>query len=89
MSIKSLYKLNKFISYEEFIILYNEQYDNVPAESSFLKFKYDIASNFGPVTKNRKYPPPYQIKMYQNGFFRPLPNCLKKLGGGQKIIGTF
>ena len=89
LSVNRVYKLHKFITYDEFKIIYNQQFSNVPAESSFLKFKADIASNFGPVTKNKKYPPPYQIKMYQNGFFKPPLKCLKKQRGGQKIIGTF
>ena len=49
--------MNKFISYEEFKTLYNLQFEGVPAESSFLKFKQDVSSNYGPIDSKKKYPP--------------------------------
>ena len=58
LSVNMVYKLHKFITYDEFKIIYNQQFSNVPAESSFLKFKADITSNFRPITKNKKSPPP-------------------------------
>ena len=87
LSVKNVYNLHKFITFDEFKVIFNQQFRDDPAESSFLKLKADISSNFGPINKNKRYPPQYQIKTYPNGFFRPLLNCLKKQGGGQKITG--
>ena len=51
--------MNKFISYEEFKTIFNSQVEGIPAESSFLKFKQDVSSNYGPIDSKRKYPPPF------------------------------
>ena len=52
-----LYKMQHFISYEEFKIIFSKQFEGEPAESSFLKLKYDVSSNYGPINKNEKSPP--------------------------------
>ena len=51
--------MQHFISYEEFKILFNQQFEGEPAESSFLKLKYDVSSNYGSINSNKKYPPPH------------------------------
>ena len=79
--------MNKFISYEEFKIIYNLQVEGIPAESSFLKFKQDVSSNYGPINSNRKYPPQFWIKMSQTGFFKHPLKFLKKRRKGRKITG--
>ena len=58
LSIKNVFKLHKFITYDEFKVICAQQFNTIPAESSFLKLKADISSNFGPINKNKKYPPP-------------------------------
>ena len=83
-----MYKLHKFINYDEFKIIFNQQFEGKPAESSFLKLKFDISSNFGPIDREKNTCPQYLTKMCQNGFFRPPLTCLKKQKGGQKTIGT-
>ena len=45
--------MQNFISYEEFKILYNQQLEGEPAESSFLKLKYDVSSNYGPINSKK------------------------------------
>ena len=53
--------MQNFISYEEFKILYNQQFEGEPAESSFLKLKYDVSSNYGSIDSSKKYPHPHPI----------------------------
>ena len=50
--------MHKCISYDEFKILYNQQFEGEPAESSFLKLKYDVSSNYGPINSKKNTPPP-------------------------------
>ena len=64
-----MYKLHKFINYDEFKMIYNQQFEGEPPESSFLKLKFDISSNFGPIDRNKNIRHQFQIKKYQNGFF--------------------
>ena len=52
-----LYNMHKFISYDDFKTLYNQQFEGEPAESSFLKLKHDVSSNYGPINSKKKYPP--------------------------------
>ena len=54
ISVNMMYKLHKFISYDEFKIIFNQQFEGEPAESSFLKLKFDISSNFGPIDREKK-----------------------------------
>ena len=58
VNVNKLYNMQNFISYDEFKILYNQQFEGEPAESSFLKLKYDVSSNYGPINSKKKYPPP-------------------------------
>ena len=58
LKVNMLYKMKHFISYEEFKIIFNQQFEGEPAESSFLKLKSDVSSNYGPIIRNKKYPPP-------------------------------
>ena len=51
--------MNKFISYEEFKIIYNLQVEGIPAESSFLKFKQDVSSNYGPIDSKKNTLPQF------------------------------
>ena len=53
INVNMLYKMQSFISYDEFKILYNQQLEGEPAESSFLKLKYDVASNYGPINSKQ------------------------------------
>ena len=57
LSVKNVYNLHKFITFDEFKVIFNQQFRDDPAESSFLKLKADISSNFGPINKNKRYPP--------------------------------
>ena len=50
--------MNKFISYDDFKSIYNLQFEGEPAESSFLKFKQDVSSNYGPINSKKNTPPP-------------------------------
>ena len=78
----------QFINYDKFKLIYNQQFEGEPAESSFLKLKFDISSNFGPIDRNEKYPPPMPNKNVPTWISRPHLNCLKKQKGGKKTIGT-
>ena len=60
INVNKLYNMNKFISYEEFRIIYNLQFEGVPAESSFLKFKQDVSSNYGPIDSKKNTPPHFE-----------------------------
>ena len=51
--------MQHFISYEEFKILFNQQFEGEPGESSFLKLKYDVSSNYGPINSKKKIPSPH------------------------------
>ena len=51
--------MNKFISYEEFRLIYNLQFEGKPAESSFIKFKQDVSSNYGPIDSKKNPPLPF------------------------------
>ena len=84
-----VYKLHTFISYDDFKVIYNQQFEGEPAESSFLKLKFDISSNFGPIDRKKNIHHQYLIKMSLPRFSRPLLNYLKKQKGGQKTTGTF
>ena len=69
-----VYKLHKIINYDEFMVIYNQQFEGEPAESSFLKLKFDISSNFGPIDRNKKYPPQILNKNVPTWVFLPLLN---------------
>ena len=84
LSVNMVYKLHKFITYDEFKIIYNQQFSNVPAESSFLKFKADISSNFGPINKNKKYPPPVANKDVPKWIFQTPIEMFEKTKRGSK-----
>ena len=58
INVNKLYNMNKFISYDDFKSIYNLQFEGEPAESSFLKFKHDVSSNYGPINSKKKYHPP-------------------------------
>ena len=70
LTVNMVYKLNKIISYDEFKVIYNQQFEGEPAESSFLKLKFDISSNFGPIDRNEKYPPPIPNKNVPTWVFK-------------------
>ena len=76
--------MNKFISYEEFKTLNNLQFEGVPAESSFLKFKQDVSSNHGPIDSEKKYPPPIFNKKVPAWIFQTPIAMFEKTKTGSK-----
>ena len=58
LRVHMLYNMQHFITFEDFKIIFNNKLEGDPAESSFLKLKHDVSSNFGPIDRNKKYPPP-------------------------------
>ena len=77
-----VYKMHKFISYDEFKIIFNQQFEGKPAESSFLKLKVDISSNFGPIDRNKKYPPPIPNKDVPKWIFQTPIDLFEKTRRG-------
>ena len=75
--------MQHFISYEEFKIIFSKQFEGEPAESSFLKLKYDVSSNYGPINKNEKSPPILNKKVPTWIFQTPL-ELFEKTRRGQK-----
>ena len=50
INIVMLFNMQNFISYEEFhSMFYRITEGNIPAESSYLRFRHDILNNFSPV----------------------------------------
>ena len=75
--------------FEDFKLIFNNQLEGDPAESSFLKLKHNVSSYFGLIDRNKNTLPQYAIKMCQVGFHRPQLNCLIKQKRAKKITGTF
>ena len=89
-NIDMLFNMHNFISYDEFYNMFYEKRDGkTPAESSYLRFRHDILSNFGPIDKKKKIHPQLKTKSWQIGFFNPLQNFLAKQKRGQKTTGKF
>ena len=78
--------MQHFITFEEFKIIYNQQFEREPAESSFLKLKHDVSSNYGPIDRNKKYPPPILKKNVPSWIFQTPLELFEKRGS--KITGT-
>ena len=76
--------MNKFISYDDFKSIYNLQFEGEPAESSFLKFKQDVSSNYGPIDSKKKYPPPILNKKVPNWIFQTPIEMFEKTKRGSK-----
>ena len=77
--------MNKFISYNDFKSIYNLQFEGEPAESSFLKFKHDVSSNYGPINSKKKIPPPPILnKNVPNWIFQTLIEMFDKTKRGSK-----
>ena len=84
-----LYKMQHFISYEEFKLIFNQQFEGEPAESSFLKLKSDVSSNYGPIVRKKKYPPPNILnKNVPTWIFQTPLELFEKTKRGSKITGT-
>ena len=49
-----LYNMQHFLMFEDFKLIFNNQLEGDPAESSFLKLKHDASSNFGPIDRNKQ-----------------------------------
>ena len=77
--------MQHFISYEEFKIIFSKQFEGEPAESSFLKLKYDVSSNYGPINKNEKSPPILNKKVPTWIFQTPLELFEKTKRGSKKL----
>ena len=84
LSVKNVYNLHRFITYDEFKVIYNQQFNGFPAESSFLKLKADISSIFGPINKNKKYPPPVPNKAVPKWIFQTPVELFEKTRRGSK-----
>ena len=58
INIEMLFNMQNFISYDEFCnMFYGITEGKSPAESSYLRFKHDVLSNFGPVKKRKNIHP--------------------------------
>ena len=78
-----LFKMQNFISYEEFSTLYIKLTEGkTPAESSYLRFRHDIMKNFGPVNQGKKYPPPIKNKNVEEWVFQSPIELFKKTKKG-------
>ena len=80
--------MQHFISFEEFKLIFNQQFEEEPAESSFLKLKHDVSNNYGPIDRNRKYPPPILNKNVPTWIFQTPLELFEKTKRGKKITGT-
>ena len=84
INVNKLYNMNKFIRYEEFKIIYNLQVEGIPAESSFLKFKQDVSSNYGPIDSKKNTHPPILNKKVPDWIFQTPTEMFEKTKRGSK-----
>ena len=57
LSVNQLYRLNKFISFNDFSKLFSEMYNLTPTENTYLTIKHHLGNIYGNSPKH-KYPPP-------------------------------
>lgn len=85
ISIDMLFNMQNFITYDEFkTMFYRITGGKIPAESSYLKFRHDIMTNFGPVNKGKKYPPPIKNKNLEEWVFQSPIELFKKTKKGSR-----
>ena len=77
-----LYNMQHFLMFEDFKLIFNNQLEGDPAESSFLKLKHDVSSNFGPIDRNKKYPPPILNKNVPSWIFQTPLELFEKTKNG-------
>ena len=75
--------MQNFVSYDEFHnMFYGITEGKNPAESSYLRFRHDILSNFGPIDKKKKYPPPIKNKKLEEWVFQSYTELFNKTEKG-------
>ena len=88
--INEIYKMQHFISFDEFKVLFKEKTGkSTTAESSFLKFKNDIKNIYGKIETGRKYPPPIQNKKLPPGTFQSSTELFEKKEGSKNVQPIF
>ena len=81
--------MQHFIDYKQFIKLLRDKKGNINiAESSYLKFKSDVKSVYGP-RLTKKYPPPIPNKNLQPRVFRNPSELMEKTKKALGILGEF
>ena len=71
--------MENFINFEKFkTLFYKKRGKSKIAESTYLKFKHDIKSVYGPIDTQKKYPPPIPNKNFKPGNFQNTAELMKK-----------
>ena len=76
--------MQHFITFDDFKLIFNQQPEGEPAESSFLKLKYDVSSNFGPIDRNKKYTPRILNRNVPSWIFQTPLELFEKTKSGSK-----